>query len=77
MTQHFVNQDDDTHHLVVIGIKDEARLRGVVSKLQELGIRHRSFHEPDLNNQLTAIATEPISEDAPVRRVLRRYQLLK
>ncbi len=69
--------DDNTHNLVVIGIKDEARLRACLYRLGELHIRCRPFFEPDLDNQLTAIATEPLLEDAPVRRELRRYQLLK
>lgn len=74
-SRHFIS-DDRTHNLVVIGIKDESRLKEASQKLDQLGVRHRTFYEPDID-QLTAIATEPLPEDAPERRALRRYQLLK
>ena len=76
-SRHFIPPGDNTHNLVVIGIKGESRLQEARLKLDQLGVRHRPFYEPDLGDQLTAIATEPLPEDAPVRRALRRYQLLK
>ena len=62
-------------HLVVCSIKNELRLRQCLIHLQRLGIKHEPFFEPDLNNALTAIATEPIT--GVIREQLRHYQCLK
>jgi hypothetical protein len=43
-------------------------------RLADLGVRHRAFHEPDIGDQLTAIATEPLSRHH--KRLFRRYRLL-
>lgn len=62
-------------HLVLIGVKDELRLFNCTQKLDQLGIAYRSFVEPDLDNQLTAVATAPISGD--LRHHFKKYQLLR
>lgn len=41
--------------------------------LQKHGIQFRAFREPDRNNELTAISTEPISGE--MRKHLRKYRL--
>lgn len=46
-----------------------------MDKLLKAGIQLRAFHESDLENQLTAFATEPISEDK--RHLFRNFQLLR
>jgi hypothetical protein len=46
-----------------------------MEKLREAGIRLQAFYEPDLNNELTAFATEPIGSDK--RHLFRNFQLLK
>ena len=45
------------------------------SRLEDQGIRFACFHEPDRNNELTAIATEPITGET--RRYFRRYNLVE
>jgi hypothetical protein len=62
-------------HVVVCGVKTETALFRAIEKLNENGIRCQWFIEPDMGNQVTAIATEPVYGDA--RRVFRNYQLLK
>jgi hypothetical protein len=62
-------------HLVLIGVPSEQALQLVFARLHALEIICWPFHEPDLSNQLTAIATEPISADR--RRFFRRYQCLR
>ena len=62
-------------HLVVLGIRCETNLRRIAARLQQLGIQFRPFYEPDLGEQLTALATNPLSDSQ--RRPLRRYQCWK
>lgn len=62
-------------HFVVCGAKSEAALRKAHCKVQEQGIRCRAFLEADINNQMTAFATEPIYDAQ--RRNFRNFQLLK
>lgn len=62
-------------HFAVCAVKDERRLLHDLAKLKELGIRIIEWREADLNDELTAIATEPISGE--MRRHFRNFQLLK
>lgn len=60
---------------MVVGIDNEAKLHKTLDKVRELGFRCFPFFEADLDNQLTAFATEPVFE--PDRAKLRRFNLLK
>ena len=62
-------------NLIVLGVENEQKLLDTKHKLDNLGIKSEIFVEPDLNNQHTALATEPIDELA--RKVFRNYKLLK
>lgn len=62
-------------HLVVLAVHNETKLRKAAEHLNALGIRHCSFSEPDLGDQMTSIATEPIPQDRC--RIFRKYQCLK
>jgi hypothetical protein len=44
-------------------------------RLDRIGIRTRVFHEPDIGNQATALATEPVYGDD--RKYFKKYRLLK
>lgn len=69
-----MGKDDPHPHLVVFGIKNETKLKKCLLHLDEAGIPYREFREPDIGNQLTAIATAPIvGED---RKHLAKYCLL-
>lgn len=65
----------DHPHFCICAVKDEKRLLHDMEKLSQLGIQLRAFYESDLNNELTAFATEPISGDR--RWHFRNFQLLK
>lgn len=73
--QGLIPADRPHPHLVVLGVRDENKLIQIQSKLEAAGIRFRSFIEPDIGNQLTAIATEPISGER--RKFFKNYQLLQ
>jgi len=65
---------DDHPHLVLCGIHSELALAGVVARLSRLAIAHRTFCEPDLGGQLTAVCTQPLR--GRQRLPLRRYGCL-
>jgi hypothetical protein len=65
---------DGIPNLVLLGISSESGLYSVVDSLQSLGIPHKSFREPDLNDSVTAVATAPL--DSSLRRHFRRYKLI-
>lgn len=64
----------DHPHLVVIGVRNESRLSSILCKLQSQDVNCSPFYEPDIGNELTAIATEPIFEDR--RHLFKRYNCL-
>lgn len=43
--------------LIYLGIKNEHQLNTWEYKLKDLNINYSKFNEPDINNQITAIAT--------------------
>lgn len=70
----FLRPGDEHPSLIMCLIKGENKLASTAEKLREAGIRLKEFREPDIGNQLTAIATEPLIGEA--RAPLRHYQLL-
>ena len=58
-------------HLVLLRARSETELEGIAARLDRLKIQYQPFYEPDLANQLTSLATEPLS--AARRKPLRRY----
>lgn len=52
---------NDYKTLVLLGVPGEPELKGWEEKLKGAGIRFNSFHEPDRDNQLTAVAVHPES----------------
>jgi hypothetical protein len=65
----------DHPSVIILSAKDEARLHRVRNYLIEQGIQHVHFYEPDLDYELTALATQPVFGER--RRLFRKYQLLK
>jgi hypothetical protein len=57
--------------LVVLGIRNEQRLHKWMCKLDRLGKDYSKFYEPDIDNQLTAIACADDSET-----LFKRLELL-
>ena len=66
---------DDEPHLCFCNVRDEARLQLDLDKLRAAGIQLAEWRETDLDNQLTAIASEPIPEDQ--LRPIRNFQLFR
>ena len=55
----FKNWQVNHKNLIVLSVKDEKELRTLLLKARSKGIAVSSFLEPDIDNQLTAIAMEP------------------
>lgn len=47
------------NHLIVLGVRNEGRLHEVVNTLSRESVPHFLWHEPDLDDSLTAIASLP------------------
>ena len=47
----------NSKYLIFLSVQDEQKLAMLASKFEDEGIVFSSFHEPDINNSLTAIST--------------------
>lgn len=70
---HLSNKDIGISSVVICSIPNEQELMKLQDKLSQRDIRTVIFREPDIENQATAIATEPIT--AEVRKCLSSYPL--
>jgi hypothetical protein len=72
--RHLFPPDLPHPHLIVCAVGDEPALWRLLQRLQRQGVRLRAFFEPDLDNELTALATEPVL--GQTRRLFRKLPLL-
>lgn len=70
-----ISDDEEHPSLVVLTVPNQAALIETSCKLSNLGITHRTFFEADMDDQPTALATEPITSDQ--RKAFSNYPLLK
>ena len=59
---------------MLLGVEDESALLQAINHLVANNINFKSFTEPDIGNQVTAVSTAPISGN--VRKLFRKYPLL-
>jgi len=62
-------------YVVYCAVRNERHLARWAQKIKQAGIAFCAFREPDLNNEHTALATEPVSGED--RRLFRHLQLVK
>jgi hypothetical protein len=60
--------------LVYLVVKSEQKLKMIAQELIDNDVNFSLFREPDRNNEITSIATEPIKEDK--RHLFKRFMLL-
>ena len=72
---HLTSPTDEIHYTVVCQVPDEMSLLKAQYDIEHMGFRTVLFKEPDLGNQATALATEPIPEC--VKKKFSKYQLWK
>ena len=61
-------------HIVLLGIRNELELHKALVRVQSSGLKVCSFYEPDRNNELTAFATQPVTQE--YRSFFKRYNCL-
>lgn len=59
--------------VIYIVVKNESKLKKVISEICEIGIQFYIFREPDKNNELTSICTVPL--DDIQRSYFKKFQL--
>lgn len=62
-------------YVVLCAVRSERQLLRWFHKMKQAGIGVCAFREPDLDNSITALATEPVSGED--RRFFRSLQLVK
>lgn len=50
---------EQSNYLGLLSVKDEEELTRLIKQAAEHGIHHSIFREPDIDNQITAIALSP------------------
>ena len=56
----------NSNYLVFLTVEDEKELINLIHKVNIKSIKHTVFYEPDLDNQITAIALEPSKDSKKV-----------
>ena len=70
----FLKPTDEHPSLIYCVVKSEEKLLKVCKELLDNGVKFKSFKEPDMNNEMTAIVTQPVSYKQ--KNLFKRYQLL-
>jgi len=59
-----------SNYLIILSVENEEQLLLYLEKIKYRGIKHTVFREPDIDNQLTAIAIEPGERSRKLTRKL-------
>ena len=73
--RNYLSRTDEHPSVIIFGIKNEAKLRSIADIISQSGIPIKHFFEPDIGNQLTAIASAPVKGSD--REIFSKYCLLK
>ena len=71
----FNNSNDDHPHICLCSVKNEANLISGIKHLNAYNIKFHAWREPDKNNELTSLTTQPLSGEQ--RRCMRKFNCLK
>ncbi len=61
--------------VIVLGVKSEKGLDNFTKYVHDQGFHYEMFREPDRDNELTAVAVFPVSEDQ--KTMFKKFQLLR
>ena len=53
-------------YLVFLSVENEQKLNQFLQKIKFYDLKYSTFHEPDIDNQLTAIALEPCERSGKI-----------
>ena len=70
-----IPSDVDHPYVVVLALKNEEQLLNAFRRISGFGIKCKPFYESDLDGQMTAFATAPVSGNS--RRYFQKYQCLQ
>lgn len=71
----YIEEGDEHPSVILLKVKDESGINKLENILLNHKINYKTFREPNNNNEKTALATKPVSEDN--RFIFKKYQLLK
>lgn len=74
-SRQYLPKDDEHPSLIICTMKGEDQLQRAANDIEAQGIRIKRFYEPDIGNQLTAFATEPLTGES--RKAMRKFQLMR
>lgn len=74
-TREFIKPGDVHPSVIICQVKSEHKLQKCCEELKDKGINFKTFREPDRNNEMTALATEPLF--GKEREAFKRFQLLR
>ena len=74
-TRAYLKPNAEHPSIVLCAEKNESKLRKLQDEFILKGIPFKAFHEPDIGNQLTALATAPIAGEG--RTAFKKLQLIK
>lgn len=66
---------NEEHRTMIILGASEKQIRQMMKKYEALGLKHRAFYEPDLDDLLTAVAFEPVWSDDG-KELFGKFQLI-
>lgn len=66
---------EEAPYVVLLGIKNEQKLKEVEKYLDTNQIHYGQFFEDDMDGQLTCIVTSPLPSE--VKTLFKKYQLLR
>lgn len=72
--RHYLKPGDEHPSTIICAVKSETKLLMCADELKEQGIDFQLFHEPDIGNQATALASRPLI--GKQREAFKRFQLL-
>ena len=74
-TRNHITQNDEHPSIIICCVKSEQKLLMCAEELQNKGIECQLFREPDMGNQVTALASRPLKGDE--REAFARFQLMQ
>lgn len=62
---------ETSNYLVMLAVRNEEYLQRLIFRAKDLGIKHTEFREPDMDNQITAVAFEPTEKSKRLCRDIK------
>jgi hypothetical protein len=75
VARRFIEDTEERYKLVILGVRSEDKLKKVIEEIKNHKISYREYTEPDMDYQLTAVATEPLDDEK--KFLFSRYRLLQ